>query len=58
VAAVPVLSSLTDRVDPKIVILFSLALGGGASIAFAFFADGVWTALGLRALHGIGLAGT
>lgn len=58
VAAVPVLSSLTDRVDPKIVILISLALGGGASIAFAFFADGVWTALGLRALHGIGLAGT
>ncbi|MEE2954984.1 MAG: MFS transporter [Pseudomonadota bacterium] len=58
VGAVPVLSSLTDRIDPKKVLLFSLTLGGGASLAFAFFADGFWSAFFLRSLHGIGLAGT
>jgi MFS family permease len=58
VGAVPVLSSLTDRVDPKKIILASLALGGVASLGFALFADGFWTALILRALQGIGLAGT
>jgi len=58
VGAVPVLSSLTDRIDSKKVILASLALGGGASLGFAFFADGFWSALIFRALHGVGLAGT
>jgi len=58
VAAVPVLSSLTDRIDPKKILLGSLALGGGASFAFALFAEGFWSAIFLRSLHGIGLAGT
>jgi len=58
VGAVPVLSSLTDRVDPKKIMLASLALGGLASLAFALFAEGFWTALMFRALHGVGLAGT
>lgn len=58
VGAVPVLSSLTDRIDPKKIMLASLALGGVASLGFALIADGFWTALIFRALHGVGLAGT
>jgi MFS family permease len=58
VAAVPVLVSLTDRMDPRGVVLGSLALGAAASVGFAVFAEGFWSALFLRTLHGIGLAGT
>lgn len=58
VGAVPVLSSLSDRIDPKKIMLASLALGGAASLAFALFTEGFWTAFVLRALHGVGLAGT
>src|SRR5690606_8217128 len=58
VGAVPVLSAFTDRVDAKKVVLASLAVGGGASLAFAVFADGFWGALLWRALQGVGLAGT
>jgi MFS family permease len=58
VGAVPVLASLTDRVDPRRILLGSLALGGAASLGFALFADGFWTALAFRALTGVGLAGT
>ncbi len=54
----PVLVSLTDRVDPKRIYLWSLVLGGGASLAFALFAEGFWSALAFRCLHGVGLAGT
>jgi MFS family permease len=58
VGAVPVLVSLTDRMDARRVILFSLALGAAASIGFALFAEGFWSALVFRTLHGVGLAGT
>jgi predicted MFS family arabinose efflux permease len=58
VAAVPVLTSVTDRIDPRRVLAGSLLLGGAASIGFALWADGFWTALVFRALHGVGLAGT
>jgi MFS family permease len=58
VGAVPFLSSLSDRIDPKKIMLFSLALGGFASLGFAVFADGFWSALVFRALQGVGLAGT
>jgi len=58
VGAVPVLSSLTDRIDPRRVLLAGLALGAGASLGFALFAEGFWSALGFRAFQGVGLAGT
>lgn len=58
VAAVPVLTGLTDRVDPKRIILFSLALGGAASVGYAALAGGVWSASAFRVLQGAGLAGT
>lgn len=58
VAVVPVLTSLTDRMDPKRVILFSMAVGGLASLGYAVLADGFWPALIFRCLQGAGLAGT
>jgi MFS family permease len=58
VAAVPVLVTLTDRIDARAVLLGSLALGMLAALGYAAFADGFWTALAFRTLQGIGLAGT
>lgn len=58
VGAVPLLASLTDRIDPRRVLVSSLVLGAAASVGFALWADGLWTALAFRALHGVGLAGT
>lgn len=56
--AVPVLVSLTDRVDPRRIYLVCTALGGAAMLGYALFADGFWSALVFRAIAGIGLAGT
>lgn len=56
--AVPVLVSLTDRVDPRRIYLLSMALGGIAALVFALFATGFWTAMTFRALAGVSLAGT
>ena len=56
--AVPILVGLTDRIDPRAIFVFSAALGALASIGFALFADGLWSAAVLRALAGAGLAGT
>ncbi|MDW7712050.1 MAG: MFS transporter [Deferrisomatales bacterium] len=57
-AAVPVLASLTDRVDARRVYLWGAAAGALASAGFAFWAEGFWSALLFRALGGLGLAGT
>ncbi len=56
--AVPVLVSLTDRVDPRRILGASLVLSAAAAFGFAALADGLWSALGLRFLAGIGLAGS
>ncbi|MHB8764871.1 MAG: MFS transporter, partial [Deferrisomatales bacterium] len=56
--AVPVLASLTDRVDGRRVYLASAAVSGLAALGFAWLAAGFWSALGLRVLAGLGLAGT
>lgn len=56
--AVPVLVSLTDRVDSRRIYLSCTALGGFSSIGYALLAEGFWSALAFRALAGIGLAGT
>jgi MFS family permease len=56
--AVPVLVSLTDRVDPRRIYLLSMVLGNVAALAFALFATGFWTAMTFRALAGVSLAGT
>lgn len=56
--AVPVLGSLTDRVDARRVWLGACALAGAGSLGFALLADGVWTAALLQLVTGAGLAGT
>lgn len=56
--SVPVLVTLTDRIDPKRVYLFGVAATVLGHLMFALFADGFWTALALRALTGMGWAGT
>ncbi len=55
---VPVLVSLTDRIDPRRIYLFAMALTAASCFGYALFADGFWTALVFRAAAGIGLAGT
>ncbi len=57
-SAVPVLVSLTDRVDPRRIYVLCTALSGLSLLGFAVLAEGFWTALGFRALSGIALAGT
>ena len=56
--AVPILVTLTDRVDAKLVYLFGVGCTIVAHLTFGFVADGFWSALWLRALAGIGWAGT
>jgi predicted MFS family arabinose efflux permease len=56
--SVPVLVTLTDRIDAKRVYLFGVGCTTVAHFAFGALADGFWSALALRALAGIGWAGT
>ncbi|MEK9754243.1 MAG: MFS transporter [Rhodospirillaceae bacterium] len=58
VSAVPVLVSLTDRVDSKRVYLFGVSMITLAGFGYAFLADGFWSALLFRLIWGIGWAGT
>jgi len=58
VFAVPVLVTLTDRVDPKRIYLIGVALTVASHLAFAALADGFWSAFALRMLAGVGWAGT
>jgi MFS family permease len=57
-ASVPVLVTLTDRVDPKRVYLFGVASTATGHLLFGLLADGFWSALAMRALTGMGWAGT
>ncbi len=56
--AVLVLASLTDRMDTRIIYLASAVWAGVAGLAFPLLALGFRSAAILRALAGIGLAGT
>jgi predicted MFS family arabinose efflux permease len=56
--SVPVLVTLTDRVDPKRIYLLGVAVIMIGHLAFALFAHGFWSALAGRALTGVGWAGT
>jgi len=57
-ASVPILVSLTDRVDPRKIYLLSAGLGAISLIGFGFVAQGAWTATAFRLLAGISFAGT
>jgi len=56
--SVPVLVTLTDRVDPKRVYLFGVGSTVLGHLLFGLLADGFWSAFALRALAGLGWAGT
>jgi predicted MFS family arabinose efflux permease len=56
--SVPVLVTLTDRLDPKRIYLFGVACTIAGHALFGLYADGFWSALWLRALSGLGWAGT
>ena len=56
--AVPILVTSTDRVDARAVYLWGVALTIASHCGFAVLADGFWSALALRALAGVGWAGT
>jgi MFS family permease len=55
--AVPVLATLTDRIDARLVLLVGSAMSGLATAAFGLFADGLWSATAIWALAGVGFAG-
>ena len=57
VASVPVLTTLTDRIDARRIYLGSCLLAASGSAAFAIFAHGFVGALIAQALFGIGFAG-
>jgi MFS family permease len=55
--AVPVLATLTDRIDARLVLLAGSALSGLGTAAFGLFADGLASAAAIWALAGVGFAG-
>ncbi|MCW5747077.1 MAG: MFS transporter [Alphaproteobacteria bacterium] len=56
--AVPVLSALTDRFDPRRIVLVGSALVVVTCYAFAYWADGFTSALLIRGFYGAGFAAT
>ena len=56
--AVPVLVSLTDRMDARRIYIVSAGVCALTAAGFSVLARGFWTALLFRSLGGLGLAGT
>jgi MFS family permease len=56
--SVPLLVTLTDRFDAKLVYLFGVACTIVGHTLFGLYADGFWSAFWTRALTGLGWAGT
>jgi MFS family permease len=55
--AVPFLTALTDRMDARLILLTGSAVSGLATLAFGLLADGLWSAIAIWGLAGIGFAG-
>ena len=55
--AVPVLTTLTDRIDARRVLMVGSASSGIATALFGVIADGLWSATLIWGLAGIGFAG-
>jgi predicted MFS family arabinose efflux permease len=55
--AVPVLTTLTDRIDARLILLVGSAATALATLAFGLLADGLWSATAIWGLAGIGFAG-
>jgi predicted MFS family arabinose efflux permease len=56
--SVPVLVTLTDRIDAKRVYLFGVGCSVVGHLLFGLLAEGFWSAMALRTLTGLGWAGT
>ena len=56
--SVPILVTLTDRIDPKRIYLFGVAATVIGHLLFAVWAHDFWSAMAARALTGMGWAGT
>jgi len=56
--AVPLLASLTDRLDARTVWLGAVTCAAAGALGFGMLADSAWTAAVFQALAGAGLAGT
>lgn len=55
--AVPILTTLTDRIDARLILISGSALNGIATVAFGGFADGLWSASLIWGIAGMGFAG-
>lgn len=55
--AVPVLTTLTDRTDARLVLLGGSIVSGLATLAFGLFAQGFWSGMVIWSLAGLGFAG-
>jgi predicted MFS family arabinose efflux permease len=55
--AVPVLTTLTDRIDARGILLVGSIVSALATLAFGLLADGLWSATAIWFLAGIGFAG-
>ena len=56
VATVPILSAMTDRIDPRRIFLFGMALTALATLGFGFMATDAVSASFWRLIQGIGFA--
>jgi MFS family permease len=55
--AVPLLTTLTDRIDARGILLVGSAVSALATLAFGWLADGLWSATAIWGLAGVGFAG-
>ena len=58
VTSVPILVTLTDRIMPKRIYVFSGIIGAVSCFGFAYLAQDLWTGVIFRMLTGVGVAGT
>ncbi len=55
--AVPLLTTLTDRIDARRILMAGSALSGFATVMFGLIADDLWSATLIWGIAGIGFAG-
>jgi predicted MFS family arabinose efflux permease len=55
--AVPVLATLTDRIDARKILMAGSALSALGTLLFGFFATGLWSGAFCNAIAGVGFAG-
>ena len=58
VLSVPILVSLTDRIDSRRIYIIGLLISIVGLLGFTFLANGFWSALTWQIVHGAGIGGT